>query len=117
MPTFAAVDIGSNSVRLKIAKVVRGRLHTLHEDREVTRLGESVFGNGSLDPEAMSLTIRCCNAFIVRCRASPPIACGLSPPLRCAIPATAVPSSTGYAPPRDGKRKSSPGWKKAASFT
>ena len=63
MPTFAAVDIGSNSVRLKIAKVVRGRLHTLHEDREVTRLGESVFANGTLDPQAMALTIRILKRF------------------------------------------------------
>ena len=63
MPTFAAVDIGSNSVRLKIAKVVRGRLQSLHEDREVTRLGESVFANGSLDPQAMALTIRVLKRF------------------------------------------------------
>jgi exopolyphosphatase/guanosine-5'-triphosphate,3'-diphosphate pyrophosphatase len=63
MPTFAAVDIGSNSVRLKIAKVVRGRLHALHEDREVTRLGESVFASGSLDPQAMALTIRVLKRF------------------------------------------------------
>src|SRR5271165_4869561 len=63
MPTFAAVDIGSNSVRLKIAKVVRGRLQTLHEDREVTRLGESVFADGALDPQAMALTIRVLKRF------------------------------------------------------
>jgi len=63
MPTFAAVDIGSNSVRLKIAKVVHGRLQTLHEDREVTRLGEGVFANGALDPEAMALTIRVLSRF------------------------------------------------------
>jgi exopolyphosphatase / guanosine-5'-triphosphate,3'-diphosphate pyrophosphatase len=35
MPTFAAIDIGSNSCRLKIAKVVAHQLRTLHEDREV----------------------------------------------------------------------------------
>jgi exopolyphosphatase/guanosine-5'-triphosphate,3'-diphosphate pyrophosphatase len=63
MPTFAAVDIGSNSVRLKIAKVERGRLRTLHEDREVTRLGESVFADGSIDPQAMALTIRVLKRF------------------------------------------------------
>lgn len=63
MPTFAAVDIGSNSVRLKIAKVVRGRLKTLHEDREVTRLGESVFAGGALDPQAMALTLRVLRRF------------------------------------------------------
>jgi len=63
MPTFAAVDIGSNSVRLKIAKTVRGRLETLHEDREVTRLGESVFASGALDPQAMSHTMRVLRRF------------------------------------------------------
>lgn len=63
MPTFAAVDIGSNSVRLKIAKVERGRLETLHEDREVTRLGESVFASGALDPQAMAHTIRVLQRF------------------------------------------------------
>lgn len=63
MPTFAAVDIGSNSVRLKIGRVVRGRLQTLHEDREVTRLGESVFADGALDPQAMALTIRVLKRF------------------------------------------------------
>jgi len=63
MPTFAAVDIGSNSVRLKIAKTVRGRMETLHEDREVTRLGESVFVNQTLDPQAMSSTMQVLRRF------------------------------------------------------
>jgi exopolyphosphatase/guanosine-5'-triphosphate,3'-diphosphate pyrophosphatase len=64
MPTFAAVDIGSNSVRLKIARATRGRLDTLQEDREVTRLGESVFASGSLDPQAMAHTIQVLQRFL-----------------------------------------------------
>jgi exopolyphosphatase/guanosine-5'-triphosphate,3'-diphosphate pyrophosphatase len=63
MPTFAAVDIGSNSCRLKIASVHMHRLKTLHEDREVTRLGESVFQTGSISPEAMAATIRALKRF------------------------------------------------------
>ncbi|OJV42630.1 MAG: exopolyphosphatase [Acidobacteriales bacterium 59-55] len=63
MPTFAAVDIGSNSCRLKIASVQMHRLKTLHEDREVTRLGESVFQTGSISPEAMAGTIRALKRF------------------------------------------------------
>ena len=63
MPTFAAVDIGSNSVRLKIAKSVNGRLEALHDDREVTRLGESVFSDGTLDPQAMAQTLRVLRRF------------------------------------------------------
>jgi len=63
MPTFAAVDIGSNSVRLKIARLQAGRLHPLHEDREVTRLGEGVFGTGFLNPESMADTVRVLRRF------------------------------------------------------
>ena len=63
MPTFAAVDIGSNSVRLKIARLQSGRLRALHEDREVTRLGEGVFGTGFLTPESMADTVRVLRRF------------------------------------------------------
>src|SRR5258708_32240699 len=63
MRMFAAVDIGSNSCRLKIATVHMHRLKTLHEDREVTRLGESVFQTGGISPEAMAATIRALKRF------------------------------------------------------
>jgi len=63
MPTFAAIDIGSNSVRLKIARFQGGRLKGVHEDREVTRLGEGVFSGGLLAPEAMSETVRVLRRF------------------------------------------------------
>jgi exopolyphosphatase/guanosine-5'-triphosphate,3'-diphosphate pyrophosphatase len=63
MVTLAAVDIGANSVRLKVACVVRKRLQVLHEDREVVRLGEAVFRTGALDPEAMELTVRVLRRF------------------------------------------------------
>ena len=63
MPTFAAVDIGSNSVRLKIARLQAGRLHPLHEDREVTRLGEGVFDTGYLTPESMAETMKVLRRF------------------------------------------------------
>lgn len=63
MPTFAAIDVGSNSCRLKIAKVVAHRLKTLHEDREVTRLGSSVFDSGLVSPDAMAATLRALKRF------------------------------------------------------
>ena len=63
MPTFAAIDVGSNSCRLRIAKVVAHRLRTLAEDREVTRLGASVFESGLISPEAMVATLRTLNRF------------------------------------------------------
>ena len=63
MPTFAAIDIGSNSCRLKIAKVAAHRLKVLAEDREVTRLGASVFESGLISPEAMAATLRALKRF------------------------------------------------------
>lgn len=63
MRTFAAIDIGSNSCRLKIARVVQHELHTVFEDREVTRLGASVFESGLISPEAMANTIRALKRF------------------------------------------------------
>jgi len=63
MPVFAAIDIGSNSCRLKIASVAQHHLKTLHEDREVTRLGESVFQTGEISPDAMANTIKALRRF------------------------------------------------------
>jgi exopolyphosphatase/guanosine-5'-triphosphate,3'-diphosphate pyrophosphatase len=63
MPVFAAVDIGSNSVRLSIAELRRGRLIALHQDREVTRLGEGVFRDGNLNPQAMAHTLKVLRRF------------------------------------------------------
>ncbi len=63
MATFAAVDIGANSVRLKIARLVRRRLEVVHEDREVTRLGAAVFSAGQLAPEAIAHTVKVLQRF------------------------------------------------------
>ncbi len=63
MPTLAAVDIGSNSVRLKISRLSGHRLHEILEDREVTRLGESVFKDGFLSPDAIANTVKVLRRF------------------------------------------------------
>ena len=61
--TYAAIDIGSNSCRLKIARVTAHRLKTLHEDREVSRLGTNVFETGLVSPDAMAITLRALKRF------------------------------------------------------
>ncbi|MDE3167411.1 MAG: Ppx/GppA family phosphatase [Acidobacteriota bacterium] len=54
MPRYAAIDIGSNSIRMEAAEVVPGLgTRILASDREVTRLGESVFRSGSVTEDAM----------------------------------------------------------------
>src|SRR3954447_1878888 len=52
MARYAAVDIGSNSVRMLAAEVIpNSPWVTLAADREVTRIGSSVFENGSISEE------------------------------------------------------------------
>src|SRR5947209_7174724 len=63
MAVHAAVEIGSSSVRLSIAELQKGRLIPLHQDREVTRLGEGVFRTGSLDPQAMAHSLKVLRRF------------------------------------------------------
>jgi exopolyphosphatase/guanosine-5'-triphosphate,3'-diphosphate pyrophosphatase len=63
MPKFAAIDIGSNSCRIAIASVQQHRLKLLYQDREVVRLGASVFETGMISPEAMDLTIKALKRF------------------------------------------------------
>jgi exopolyphosphatase/guanosine-5'-triphosphate,3'-diphosphate pyrophosphatase len=54
---YAAIDIGSNSIRMEAAEVVPGQPpRILASDREVTRLGENVFRNGSVSEEAAKNT-------------------------------------------------------------
>ena len=57
MPRYAAVDIGSNSIRMEAAEIVPGLPpRILASDREVTRLGESVFRSGAVSEDALKLT-------------------------------------------------------------
>ncbi len=60
MPQYAAVDIGSNSVRLLVADAAQAqpvpRIVRLAEDRQVTRLGQSVFETGAISAKAIEGT-------------------------------------------------------------
>src|ERR1700691_216881 len=59
MLRYAAVDIGSNSTRMLAAEVLQGEPpRVLAAEREVTRLGASVFQDGRISPQAMEETVR-----------------------------------------------------------
>ncbi len=61
---LAAIDIGSNSVRLMVAEPHRdGAYRILDEERESTRLGRSLNSSGRLEPEAVNLTIAALRHF------------------------------------------------------
>jgi exopolyphosphatase/guanosine-5'-triphosphate,3'-diphosphate pyrophosphatase len=53
MPRYAAIDIGSNSVRMLVAEATGSGIRSLAADRSVTRLGESVFRSGRISEDAI----------------------------------------------------------------
>ena len=54
MPRYASVDIGSNSVRMEAAEVTPGQpSRILASERQVTRLGASVFRAGRISQDSM----------------------------------------------------------------
>ena len=54
MPRYAAIDIGSNSVRLLVGDYLPGGpLRVLAAEREVTRLGGGVFRSGRIEDQAI----------------------------------------------------------------
>jgi exopolyphosphatase/guanosine-5'-triphosphate,3'-diphosphate pyrophosphatase len=55
MPRYAAVDIGSNSLRMMAAETAGRELVNLAEDRQVTRLGQGVFEAGRIGDDALQL--------------------------------------------------------------
>jgi exopolyphosphatase/guanosine-5'-triphosphate,3'-diphosphate pyrophosphatase len=56
MARYAAIDIGSNSVRMLAAETTPGKTtKILAAERQVTRLGAGVFLNGRIPPEAVNL--------------------------------------------------------------
>lgn len=58
-PRLAAIDIGTNSVRLIIAEALRGGTYRILDDeKQTTRLGRNLSSTGNLDAEAVELTLQ-----------------------------------------------------------
>jgi exopolyphosphatase/guanosine-5'-triphosphate,3'-diphosphate pyrophosphatase len=56
MSRIGAIDCGTNSIRLLIADVADGRLHELHREMRIVRLGQGVDATGRFAPEAIART-------------------------------------------------------------
>lgn len=64
MTVMAGIDIGSNTLRLLIAKLDSPySLIELDSDRRITRLGQGLYRDGMLSPSAMARTVSALNEF------------------------------------------------------
>jgi len=52
----AAIDCGTNSIRLLIADLAGGRLHDVHREMRIVRLGQGVDATGEFAPDALTRT-------------------------------------------------------------
>lgn len=65
---LAAVDLGSNSFHLVVARYIHGQLTVIDRLREVVRLGAGVDVNGRLDREVAGRALACLARFGQRLR-------------------------------------------------
>src|SRR5688572_8597608 len=62
---IAAIDVGSNSIRLVVAEVLpSGGYRVLDEERENTRLASALSNTGRLDPKAADATVNVLRNFL-----------------------------------------------------
>jgi exopolyphosphatase/guanosine-5'-triphosphate,3'-diphosphate pyrophosphatase len=65
---FAAIDVGSHAARLKVARVVSGRLDPVHAERDPVRPGEGVFERGVMSDDAIARLCDTLERFAETCR-------------------------------------------------
>ena len=69
--TLAAIDMGSNSFHMIVARVTLGQLRVVDRLRETVRLGEGLYGKGKLEPEVRDRALACLSRFGQRIRGLP----------------------------------------------
>src|ERR1700735_2885359 len=56
MSSVAAIDCGTNSIRLLIVDALDGQLRDVHREMRIVRLGQGVDATGAFAPEALQRT-------------------------------------------------------------
>ena len=72
--TIAAVDLGSNSFRLQVARIVDDQLYPLDSLKETVRLAAGLSADKQLDAAAQERALACLKRFNERLRGLPPAA-------------------------------------------
>lgn len=71
-PTLAAVDLGSNSFRLQVARVEGNQIYPLDSLKETVRLGAGLGADKRLDQATCERALACLHRFGERLRGMPP---------------------------------------------
>ncbi|MGA9573146.1 MAG: Ppx/GppA phosphatase family protein [Lysobacterales bacterium] len=71
--TYAAIDLGSNSFHLLVARREHGEWRVLDRIREMVRLGGGLDKDGNLDPEVRQRALACLSRFGQRLRGIPAV--------------------------------------------
>ena len=69
---LAAVDIGSNSFHMIVARYTLGQLRTVDRLRETVRMAEGLDARGGLSPDVRQRALECLARFGQRIRDIPP---------------------------------------------
>ncbi len=69
---LAAIDIGSNSFHMVVARYVLGQLRIVDRIKETVRLAEGLDGIGGLDQKSIDRALECLSRFGQRIRTIPP---------------------------------------------
>ena len=69
---LAAVDLGSNSFHMVVARYLLGQLRIVDRIKETVRLAEGLDGRGGLNPDVMPRALECLARFGQRLRTIPP---------------------------------------------
>lgn len=79
---FATIDIGTNAVLLLIGeKTADGKIKSIYEEAQLTRLGQGLSDSAALHPEGMQRTLDVLKSYAATCakyKASPIVAVGTS---------------------------------------
>ena len=118
LSTLAAVDLGSNSFRLEVARVVDDQIYPLDSLREPVRLGAGLTADKRLDEASQARALDALHRFGERLREMPPRggARGRAP-TPCGWPRTARSSWRAPKPRSGSPSRSWPGAKRRGSST
>ncbi len=65
----AAIDCGTNSLRLLLADIIEGTMHEIRREMRIVRLGQGVDATGRFAEDALERTFTVCDEYATECRA------------------------------------------------